>query len=120
MGMAFLMRLVSSNAVKKEPLVVKDIADVNRAVEGVKIDRACPIFCVSNVTGEGIDHLKAFVQRMPSRLQESGLFRSPSSQAEFHLDSVLQRHRCRPRCCRLDAVGSYTAQPTAVVGPRQV
>merc|ERR1712232_522022 len=88
MGMAFLMRLVSSNAVKKEPLVVKDIADVNRAVEGVKIDRACPIFCISNVTGEGIDHLRAFVQRMPSRLHDSGLFRSPTSPAEFHLDAI--------------------------------
>merc|ERR1712232_770340 len=34
------------------------------------------------------DHLRAFVQRMPSRLHDSGLFKSPAAPAEFHLDAV--------------------------------
>jgi GTPase len=33
-----------------------------------------PIFSVSNVTGEGLDKLKEFLARVPSRVNSSGMF----------------------------------------------
>ena len=37
---------------------------------------ACPIFCISSVTGEGLPLLRSFLHCLPSRLQEP--FQSPS------------------------------------------
>eukprot|EP00928_Gymnodinium_smaydae_P054542 TRINITY_DN38295_c0_g1_i1.p1 TRINITY_DN38295_c0_g1~~TRINITY_DN38295_c0_g1_i1.p1 ORF type:complete len:501 (+),score=106.63 TRINITY_DN38295_c0_g1_i1:87-1589(+) len=87
-NMAFLNRLLKSGAVKREPVVVKTQEQLTTAVDGIRQDRVCPIFCVSNVTGEGLDMLRSFVQRISPRLRESGLFRSPTEPAEFTIDSV--------------------------------
>eukprot|EP00927_Polykrikos_kofoidii_P012310 TRINITY_DN15304_c0_g1_i1.p1 TRINITY_DN15304_c0_g1~~TRINITY_DN15304_c0_g1_i1.p1 ORF type:complete len:552 (+),score=106.82 TRINITY_DN15304_c0_g1_i1:74-1657(+) len=86
--MRFLCRLLKSNAVGKEPIVVKTQADVACAAGGIASTKVCPIFCVSSVTGDGMDLLKAFVRTIPSRQKESGLFRPPSAPAEFHIDGV--------------------------------
>eukprot|EP00747_Dinoflagellata_sp_TGD_P167308 gnl/TRDRNA2_/TRDRNA2_191457_c0_seq1.p1 gnl/TRDRNA2_/TRDRNA2_191457_c0~~gnl/TRDRNA2_/TRDRNA2_191457_c0_seq1.p1 ORF type:complete len:544 (-),score=87.55 gnl/TRDRNA2_/TRDRNA2_191457_c0_seq1:133-1704(-) len=88
-NMQFLQKLLKSSAVKKQPIVVKDNEDVFEATrEGQDPVSVCPIFCVSNVTGEGLPFLRLFLQRVQSRLHSSGLFLSPSAPAEFHIDGI--------------------------------
>lgn len=46
----------------------------------------CPIFTVSNVTGEGIPKLKEFLSLLNSRVNVSGNFGRPSDPVEFFID----------------------------------
>jgi len=62
--------------------------DVNRALQDIAQGSVCPIFTISSVTGEGLPLLKNFIQRLPSRLYESGLFKQPSAPVEYHIDDV--------------------------------
>mmetsp|Transcript_36340 Transcript_36340/g.82339 ORF Transcript_36340/g.82339 Transcript_36340/m.82339 type:complete len:384 (+) Transcript_36340:559-1710(+) len=87
-NMNFLCKLMKSTAVKKEPIVVKSEEDVLMAAQSQTPDKVAAIFCVSNVTGEGLEYLKSFIHRMQSRLYDNGLFRKPSEPVEFHLDGV--------------------------------
>ncbi|CAK9016313.1 GTP-binding protein 1 (Fragment) [Durusdinium trenchii] len=83
-----LHKIVRSNAVKRQPLVVKEPEELEGAARGIYQKEVCPIFCISSVTGEGLPLLRNFLRCLPSRLQDSGLFRPPSSPAEFHIDSI--------------------------------
>eukprot|EP00439_Symbiodinium_sp_Y106_P054833 s6859_g7.t1 len=101
-NLAQLHKIVKSNAVKRQPLVVTSEDQLEQAASGIYGKQVCPMFCISNVTGEGLPLLRSFLQRLPSRLQEcrhsqwsnitplldSGLFKPPSSPAEFHIDSI--------------------------------
>jgi len=87
-NMTMLRKIVKSNAVKKQPLTIRGTEDLQAASEGLLSNEACPIFCISNVTGEGLPLLKTFLQQIPSRLHLSGLFRPAAEPAEFHIDSV--------------------------------
>lgn len=49
-----------------------------------------PIFCVSNVTGEGLPKLKEFLSHLNSRIEISGHFRPPTDPVEFLIDGVYQ------------------------------
>jgi len=48
----------------------------------------CPIFSVSNVTGEGIPKLKEFLSLIESRVNTSGHFGKPTDPVEFFIDGV--------------------------------
>uniref|UniRef100_A0A7S2IQL1 Tr-type G domain-containing protein n=1 Tax=Zooxanthella nutricula TaxID=1333877 RepID=A0A7S2IQL1_9DINO len=83
-----LCRMLRSNAVKRPPVLVRTEDDLQEAAERHEKDKACPIFCVSNVTGEGLGPLRRFVHGMRPRLLESGLFGPPAAPAEIHIDCV--------------------------------
>jgi len=87
-NLAMLKKIIKSNAVKRQPHMVEQEEDLKAAAEGLISDQVCPIFCISNVTGEGLPLLRSFLQRIPSRLQMSGLFGAPSDPVEFHIDGV--------------------------------
>jgi GTPase len=53
-------------------------------------NKICPIFCISNVTGEGIPKLKEFLSLLKSRIHTSGLFKLPSDPVEFLIDGIYQ------------------------------
>lgn len=86
-NMEFLHKLLRSNAVRREPLLVKTSEDVKTASR-CAADKTCPIFTVSSVTGEGLENLKMHLNLMQSRVYESGLFKLPSAPAEVHIDGV--------------------------------
>eukprot|EP00913_Durusdinium_trenchii_P029825 g27949.t1 len=67
-----LHKIVRSNAVKRQPLVVKEPEELEGAARGIYQKEVCPIFCISSVTGEGLPLLRNFL-RCP---------------AEFHIDSI--------------------------------
>lgn len=83
-----LKKIAKSKAVQKPPIMMQTEEDVTRAIQDIAKGSVCPIFTISNVTGEGLPLLKGFIQRLPSRLYESGLFKQPSAPVEFHIDDV--------------------------------
>lgn len=87
-NMQFLCKLLRSKAVGRTPIVVKGEEDVEAATRTGAMEGLCPIFCVSNVTGGGLPLFRSFLQRLPSRLYASGLFRPPQEPVEFHIDHV--------------------------------
>ena len=60
-------KLLKLPGVKKLPYIVKSEEDAVVCAKNIKDDRITPIFCVSNVTGEGIDLLKTFLNLLPVR-----------------------------------------------------
>lgn len=56
-----LVKVLKSSGCKKIPLFVSSIDDVIVASNSFVSERICPIFRVSNVTGEGLDLLKIFM-----------------------------------------------------------
>jgi len=87
-NMSQLHKIIKSSAVKRQPLVVKDESELDFASKGLYNSEVCPLFCISNVTGEGLPNLRSFMQRLNSRLKDSGLFKPPSAPAEFHIDAT--------------------------------
>ena len=59
------------------PVIIKPEDDVEKFAESLASDKICPIFAISNVTGEGLPQLKAFMSKLNSRIMISGHFKSP-------------------------------------------
>jgi len=89
-SMQQLCKLLKSSAAKKLPLVIREADDIVAAASSIASDRVCPIFTVSNVTGEGLEFLRDFMVRIVNRVEDCGLYRPPSDPAEFHIDGVYQ------------------------------
>jgi GTPase len=70
---------------QKVPVQIKSMEDVNKVKSTVATGKVCPIFSISNCTGEGIDLLRTFMSMLPqSKIATSqGIVPVPdSSQAE--------------------------------------
>jgi len=50
------------------PVVVKPEDDVSVFAHSLASDKICPIFSISNVTGEGVPKLKEFLSMLNSRI----------------------------------------------------
>ena len=46
------------------PIMIKSEEDAVKYAKSIKSDKICPIFCVSNVTGVGIDFVKLFMSKL--------------------------------------------------------
>ncbi|KAL1922924.1 uncharacterized protein VTP21DRAFT_9300 [Calcarisporiella thermophila] len=60
-----LTKLLKSPGCRKIPIFVRSIEDVVLTAQNFKSERLCPIFQVSNVSGEGLDLLKNFLNILP-------------------------------------------------------
>lgn len=70
------------------PVLVKNDSDVSVYASSLASDRLCPIFPISNVTGEGINKLKEFLSLLTSRIHICGHFKKPSDPVEFLIDGI--------------------------------
>uniref|UniRef100_A0A7S4W2L0 Tr-type G domain-containing protein n=1 Tax=Alexandrium monilatum TaxID=311494 RepID=A0A7S4W2L0_9DINO len=116
-NMTLLRSIVRSKAVRRQPVLVSGEGDLQDAAEGLVADRACPIFQVSNVSGEGLPLLRSFLQRVPSRLRDSGLFRPPSAPVEFHIDGVFTVNGVGLVVAGLLRAGSVRPNQQLLLGP---
>ncbi|XP_077293166.1 GTP-binding protein 1 [Arctopsyche grandis] len=82
-NLKILIRLLKSPGCRKVPVMVKTSDDVILSATNFVSERLCPIFQVSNMSGENLDLLTMFLNllntRMPSRDQEP---------AEFQIDDT--------------------------------
>jgi len=65
--MKTLKKILKSPACRKMPLDIHDGNDVVMAAHNFSSERICPIFRISNVTGENLDLLKSFLNLLTSR-----------------------------------------------------
>lgn len=70
--------------------MVKPGDDVIDFANSLASDKICPIFPISNVTGEGIPKLKEFLSLLTSRIHISGHFKKPTDPVEFLIDGIYQ------------------------------
>ncbi|KAJ3103986.1 GTP-binding protein 1 [Phlyctochytrium planicorne] len=56
-----LSKILKSSGCRKIPIFVKTVGDVIVTASNFVSERICPIFMVSNITGEGLDLLKMFL-----------------------------------------------------------
>jgi GTPase len=86
-NLELLQKIMRSPAAgSRMPMLVTDenVMELSTLIES----KVCPIFAVSNVTGEGIPRLKAFLNSLKTRVNLSGLFGSCESPAEFLIDGI--------------------------------
>jgi len=78
-----LVKILKSPGCRKVPVMVKTADDVVLSATNFVSERLCPIFQVSNVTGENMDFLKMFLNLLSTR--------SPNTDkepAEFQIDDT--------------------------------
>lgn len=76
-----LVKILKSQGCRKVPVMVKNADEVVLTATNFVSERLCPIFQVSNVTGENLDLLKMFLNLLTTR--DTGLDNLP---AEFQID----------------------------------
>lgn len=79
-----LMKILKSPSTRRTPMNIKGSEDVIVASQNFVAQRLCPIFQLSNVTGDGIDLLKSFLHLLP-RGQRYG---QPDEPVEFQITDV--------------------------------
>lgn len=83
-----LMKIMKSKQAGKTPVKVKDDDDVSVYAKSISNGTICPIFSISNVTGEGLPKLKQFLSLVKSRVSTSGHFGLPTDKVEFLIDGI--------------------------------
>lgn len=80
---SLLVKILKSQGCRKHPVMVKNQDEVVLSATNFVSQRLCPIFQVSNVTGENLDLLKMFLNLLTT--QVTGLDALP---AEFQIDDT--------------------------------
>jgi len=93
--LATLTKILQSPQANKNPVTLprgaaSDTTDVALYAKAMPDKVICPIFSVSNVTGEGINCLKRFLSLLRSRVHTSGQFGKTSDPVEFLIDGFYQ------------------------------
>ncbi|PVV05418.1 hypothetical protein BB560_000059 [Smittium megazygosporum] len=60
-----LFKLLKSQGIRKVPFQIRSMADVIASVEFSNPLKICPIFLVSNTTGQGLDFLRQYLNILP-------------------------------------------------------
>lgn len=76
-------------AAKRAVRITEKDSDMSVYARGITAN-VCPIFSISNVTGEGTDQLKLFMSQVKSRIYQSNLFGKPADPVEFLIDGIYQ------------------------------
>lgn len=90
-----LNKILKSPQAGKNPVTIprgsaSDETDVNLYARAMPDKVICPIFSISNVTGEGIPCLKKFMGLLTSRVRSSGQFGLKTDPVEFLIDGFYQ------------------------------
>ncbi|KAF5354728.1 hypothetical protein D9756_005278 [Leucocoprinus leucothites] len=67
-------KILQSPGCRKTPVFVKNVETSIELATSFGSERICPIFQISNVTGEGLDHLRTFLNLLPSSEHDSTKF----------------------------------------------
>ncbi|CAG0885998.1 unnamed protein product [Darwinula stevensoni] len=81
--MKLLVKILKSAGCRKVPIMVKSTDDVVMSATNFVSERLCPIFQVSNVTGENLDLLKMFLNLLMTRMPGNN-----NEPAEFQIDDT--------------------------------
>jgi GTPase len=82
----YIIKVLKSTGANKMPVIVREKDDVTVYADNIESDRISPIFCVSSVSGEGIEQLRLFMGSLNSRVGVMSAFKSQNEKVEFHID----------------------------------
>ncbi|KAF2897787.1 hypothetical protein ILUMI_08374 [Ignelater luminosus] len=82
-NLKLLLRILKSPGCRKVPVMVKTTDDVVLSATNFVSERLCPIFQVSNVTGENLGLLKTFLNLLTTRMEYH-----ENEPAEFQIDDT--------------------------------
>ncbi len=83
-----LQKVLTNLGSKKVPLIVKSSDDIFSAVSNTPKENVVPIFCVSSVSGSGIDQLKRFLHLLPPRSGLKEQEKLEQAHPEFQIDEI--------------------------------
>jgi len=78
----YITKVLKSTGTQKLPVVIRDSDDLKVYSESILFDRVCPIFCVSSVSGEGIEKLRTFISLLMSRSAHLQNLKLPSNPSQ--------------------------------------
>ncbi len=78
-----LQRILKSQGCRKIPIFIQNQNDVVVTATNFTSERVCPIFQISNVTGENLDLLKMFLNLLSARSLPK-----ENEPAEFQIDDI--------------------------------
>lgn len=83
----YITKVLKSTGAQKMPIMIREKDDVSVYADSIVSDRVCPIFCVSSVSGEGIEQLRAFFGHLQTRTALNSPYIKPASdKVEFLID----------------------------------
>jgi GTPase len=113
-GVKKMSLVVEKKTVQKDDGAVVEEDNVDKAINAVQNERVVPIFLVSNVTGEGLDLVRKFLQQVPPRIQWSLLKNKPFEMTIDHIYSVLGIGTV---VCGTVMSGKISTNSTLLLGP---
>jgi GTPase len=78
-----IQQIIKKTGIRRQPIKVKTEEDVLICAKQVHTQSIVPIFSISNVTGEGIDHLKSFFN-----LFNKPQVKSNNTHVQYHVDAT--------------------------------
>eukprot|EP00183_Erythrolobus_madagascarensis_P006983 CAMPEP_0185846838 /NCGR_PEP_ID=MMETSP1354-20130828/2333_1 /TAXON_ID=708628 /ORGANISM="Erythrolobus madagascarensis, Strain CCMP3276" /LENGTH=592 /DNA_ID=CAMNT_0028547047 /DNA_START=246 /DNA_END=2024 /DNA_ORIENTATION=- len=109
-----IRRLLKSPGARKLPVVIRDEESLSMCAQNIVNDRVVPIFCVSNVTGEGLPLLRAFLNLVPPRKNWAAFKTQPT---EFTIDEIFSVPGVGTVVAGTTASGSVAAGQWLMLGP---
>lgn len=107
-----LQRILKSPGCRKIPVMVQNKDDVVTSAMNFSSERICPIFQVSNVTGENLDLLKMFLNLLSPRIHFD-----ESEPAEFQIDDTFSVPGVGTVVSGTTLKGSIRLNDTLMLGP---
>eukprot|EP01063_Lacrimia_lanifica_P026827 TRINITY_DN3680_c0_g1_i1.p1 TRINITY_DN3680_c0_g1~~TRINITY_DN3680_c0_g1_i1.p1 ORF type:complete len:879 (+),score=293.82 TRINITY_DN3680_c0_g1_i1:76-2712(+) len=109
-----VVKMLKMPSVKKLPYLVKKKEDVTICAKNIKNDRIAPIFMVSNVTGEHIDHVVEMLDLSPIRKDWESLAHRPK---ELIIDSTFFVSGVGTVVGGIVSKGTFKINDTVYLGP---
>ncbi len=111
-----IQRLVKLPKVNAVPFQVKTVEDAIVAAKVMPCGRVAPIFTVSNVTGEGLDLLRTFLNLLPQRTRWNELY---NRQFITYIDDVFNVRGVGPVASGVIREGTVAEGELILLGPFQ-
>ncbi|XP_073997100.1 GTP-binding protein 2 isoform X3 [Rhodnius prolixus] len=85
-----ITQMLTNPGIRKVPLLIRNEDDVITASSNQLRENIVPIFCVSSVTGEGLDLLIRFLHVLPPGISTKEKERLDQEFAEFQIDEIFR------------------------------
>lgn len=112
-----LKNILTSVGCRRVPLLVSTDDDVLTAGSHQLTEQIVPIFCVSNVSGVGLDLVTRFLYVLSPGISNSEKDRLEQESCEFHVDEIFRVSEVGPVVCGILAQGVLTENMPMKIGP---
>lgn len=112
-----LKEILTSIGCRKVPFFVATEDDALTAGSRQSNDQIVPIFCVSNVTGEGLDLLTRYLYVLSPGISNAEKERLEQEPTEFHVDEIFKVSEVGPVVGGLLLKGVLTEKSSMKIGP---